>query len=311
MDKIFRSYYVWPKFPSISMSGNICSLHCKHCNHTYLNNMQSLTKPEKFLETCRQLADNGIVGFLLSGGCNKNGEMLNLKKLLPVVKQVKKETNLIIKLHTGFVDKALAENIVSAGIDIASVEVVGSDETIKEIFDFNATTKSYMSTLQNLEFAGMPYIVPHICIGLHYGKLNGEFNALKIIKEFCNPSLLVMIIFRPTKGTVLENCKIPNPDDISVVVKKVKEMFPDKDISLGCIRPRLEQREEIELAALQAGVNRMEIPSKNTLKSAEKMGYTIRTVYACCALPEALEGLAVRPSIENINRVSFPYFYLL
>ena len=134
---------------------------------------------------------------------------------------------------------------------------------------------------------------------------------MKIIKEFCNPSLLVMIIFRPTKGTVLENCKIPNLDEISVVVKKVKEMFPDKDISLGCIRPRLEQREEIELAALQAGVNRMEIPSKNTLKSAEKMGYTIRTVYACCALPEALEDLAVRPSIENINRMSFPYFYLL
>jgi uncharacterized radical SAM superfamily protein len=270
--------------------------------------MQSLTKPEKFLETCRQLADNGIVGFLLSGGCNKNGEMLNLKKLLPAIKQVKKETNLIIKLHTGFVDKALAENIVSAGVDIASVEVVGSDETIKEIFDFNATTKSYMSTLQNLESAGMPYIVPHICIGLHYGKLNGEFNALKIIKEFCNPSLLVMIIFRPTKGTVLENWKIPYPDDISVVVKKVKEMFPDKDISLGCIRPRLEQRKEIELAALQAGVNRMEIPSKNTLKFAVKMGYTIRTVYACCALPEALEDLAVKPSLKNINRVNLPYF---
>ena len=293
MVKIFRSYYVWPKFPSISMSGNYCLLQCKHCNHTYLNDMQSLTKPEKFLETCRQLADDGIVGFLLSGGCNKKGEMLNLRKILPVVKQVKKETNLIIKLHTGFVDKALAEDIVSAGVDIASVEVVGSDETIKKIFNFNATTKFYMNTLQNLESAGMPYIVPHICIGLHFGKLNGEFNALKIIKESCIPSLLVIIIFRPTKGTVLENCKIPYSNDISVVVKKVKEMFPDKDLSLGCIRPRLEHREEIELTALQAGVNRMEIPSKNTLKSAKKMGYTIKTLHACCALPEALEYLVV------------------
>jgi len=293
MDKIFRSYYVWPKFPSISMSGDSCALHCKHCNHTYLNDMQSLTKPEKFLETCRQLADNGIVGFLLSGGCNKNGEMLNLRKLLPVVKQVKKETNLIVKLHTGFVDKSLAENIVSAGIDIASVEVVGSDETIKEIFDFNATTKSYMSTLQNLESAGMPYIVPHICIGLHYGEMNGEFKALKIIKESCNPSLLVMIVFRPTRGTVLENCKIPSISDISTVVKKAKEMFPYNDISLGCIRPRARYREEIELAALQAGVTRMEIPSKNTLKAAEDMGYTIRTINACCALPEELEDRAI------------------
>ncbi len=293
MDKIFRSYYVWPKFPSISMSGDSCALHCKHCNLTYLNDMQSLTKPEKFLETCRQLADNGTVGFLLSGGCNKNGKMLNMRKLLPVVKQIKRETDLIIKLHVGFVDTTLAEDIVSAGIDIASVEVVGSNETIKEIFDYNASIDSYVNTLQNLESAGMPYIVPHICIGLHYGEMNGEFKALKIIKESCNPSLLVMIIFRPTKGTVLENCKIPSISDISTVVKKAKEMFLYKDISLGCIRPRARYREEIELAALQAGVTRMEIPSKNTLKAAEDMGYTIRTINACCALPEELEDRAI------------------
>ncbi len=293
MNKIFRSYYVWPKFPSISMSGNNCALYCKHCNHTYLNDMQSLPNPEKFFETCRKFADNGTIGFLLSGGCNKNGEMLNLRKLLPLIKKVKKETDLIIKLHTGFVDKKLAEDIVNAEIDIASIEVVGSDETIKEIFDFNATINSYSSTLHNLESAGIPYIIPHVCIGLHYGQLKGEFNALKIIKKSCKPSLLVIIIFRPTKGTILENCKIPSIDDISKVIKKAKEFFPNKDISLGCMRPRTKWRNEIEFAALQSGVTRMEIPSKKTLKAAKEMGYTIRTINACCALPEELESRAI------------------
>lgn len=293
MDKIFRAYKVWPKFPSVSMSGNSCALRCKHCNHTYLNDMQNIAKPEKLYELCKQFADNGAVGFLLSGGCDKKGEMLNLKQLLPVVKQIKKETDLIVKLHTGLVDKHLAEDIVSAGVDIASVEVVGSDETIKEIFDFNATTDSYMNTLQDLESAGIPFIVPHVCIGLHYGELNGEFNALEIIKNSCDPSLLVMIVFRPTKGTVLENCKIPSTNVVSTVVRKAKKMFPDKDVSLGCIRPRTRFREEIELAALTAGVARMEIPSKNTLKHAENMGYTIRTINACCALPEELEKSAI------------------
>jgi len=293
VNKIFRAYYVWPKFPSVSMSGNSCALSCKHCNHTYLNDMQSLTKPEKLLETCRRFADNGAVGFLLSGGCDKNGGMLNIRKLLPVVKQIKKETDLVVKLHTGLVDKDLAENIVSTGVDIASVEVVGSDETINEIFDFNATTDSYRNTLQNLESAGMPFIVPHVCIGLHYGELNGEINALKIIKNSCNPSLLVMIIFRPTKGTALENCKIPSANDISNTVKKSKEMFPDKDVSLGCIRPRVRYREEIELAALKAGATRMEIPSKNTLNHAKNMGYVIRKISACCAIPAELEDRAV------------------
>jgi uncharacterized radical SAM superfamily protein len=251
--------------------------------------MQDLTKPEQLLKGCKQFAEDGSIGFLLSGGCDKNGEMLNLRKLLPIIKKIKDETNLIIKLHTGLVDKKLAEEIVDAGIDIASVEVVGSDETIKEIFDFNATTNSYINTLTNLENAGMPFIVPHVCIGLHYGELKGEFNALEIIKNYCDPALLVMIIFRPTKNTVLEHCKVPTPNDISTVVSKAKEMFPNKEISLGCIRPRAKYREEIELAALKAGVTRMEIPSRNTIQYAKQMGYLIKTFQACCALPKELE----------------------
>ena len=275
------------------MSGNQCSLHCKHCNHTYLNDMQSLPQPEKLLEACRRFAADGAVGFLLSGGCTKNGEMLNLRKLLPVINQIKRETNLIVKLHTGLVDQALAEAIVSAGVDIASVEVVGSNTTIQEIFDFNATTDAYKKTLENLENAGMPFIVPHICIGLHYGEINGETNALKIINDACDPTLLVMIIFRPTKGTALEQCKIPATAEIETVIQKTKELFPTKEVSLGCIRPRTQLREDIELAALQTGVTRMEIPSKKTLHYAEAMGYTIRKINACCALPEELEHVAI------------------
>jgi len=293
MSKIFRSYHVWPKFPSISMSGNKCELNCKHCNHTYLNDMLFITDSKKLIEKCTRFDNTGCVGFLLSGGCNKNGEMLNLKKFLPAIRQIKNDTNLIIKLHAGFVDKSLAESIVDSGVDIASVEVVGSNESIKEIFNFKATTDSYIKTLQNLESAGIPHIVPHICIGLHKGKLNGEFNSLKIIKESCNPSLLVMIIFRPTKGTVLENCDIPIPSDIASVVKAAKDIFPNKDLSLGCIRPRLKFREEIELVALENGVTRMEIPSKKTIEKAKQMGYKIKTINACCALPEELEYQAV------------------
>ncbi len=293
MSKIFRSYQVWPKFPSISMSGNNCELSCKHCNHTYLNDMISITNSKQLIEKCKQFANDGCVGFLLSGGCNRNGEMLNLKKLLPAIRQIKRDTNLIIKLHAGFVDKELAEEIVDAGVDIASVEVVGSNKSIKEIFNFNATTDSYVSTLQNLESAGISHIVPHVCIGLQKGELMGEFNALKIIKESCNPTLLVMIIFRPTKGTVLQDCNIPLTSDIASVVKAAKDVFPNKDLSLGCIRPRLKYREEIELTALENGVTRMEIPSKRTIEAAKQMGYKIKNINACCALPEELEYRAV------------------
>ena len=78
-------------------------------------------------------------------------------------------------------------------------------------------------------------------------------------------------------------------------MKKTKEQFPDKEIALGCIRPRTQYRQEIEQAALNAGATRMEIPSKKTLQYAETLGYTIKTIDACCALPVELEHHAHRP----------------
>jgi hypothetical protein len=257
-------------------------------------------KPEQLIERCLELVDQGCIGFLLSGGCDKKGEMLNLRRLLPAVKKIKNETDLIIKLHTGIIDKNLAEEIVAAGIDIASMEVVGSNDSIREIFDFEITINHYRRTLEYLEQADMPFIVPHVCIGLHYGKLKGENEALQIIDQSCDPSSLVFIVFRPTKATVLEDCHPPMPDDVSTVIKKATATFPGKDISLGCIRPRTRYREEIELAALQAGVQRMELPLKKTLRATEKMGYTIKTIHACCALPVQLEKLALTRNPEHI-----------
>ncbi len=289
MSKVFRAYYVWPKFPSVSMSGNACMLSCKHCNHTYLADMQQLTKPADLFAAARRFASEGAIGLLLSGGCDDHGEMLNLRRLLPTIRKIKDETELVIKLHTGLVDRTLAEEIVSAGVDIASTEVVGDNETIQDIFDFSASVESYRNTLVYLEDAGMPFIVPHVCIGLRYGKVRGERTALQIIHNSCDPELLVMIVFRPTKGTALENTPPPASQSVAKVIGMAKNMFPDKEISLGCIRPRNQHRQEIESAALNAGVSRMEIPSKKTLQLAQSMGYTIKHVDGCCALPQSLE----------------------
>ncbi len=289
MKKTFKAYYVWPHFPSVSMSGNSCALHCKHCDHTYLDDMQSLPTPKQLFNQCQEFKKNNAVGFLLSGGCDTQGKMLNLEKLLPTVKKIKEETDLIIKLHTGIVDKNRAEEIVSAGVDIASLEIVGSNESIKEIFDFHASIELYQKTLENLERAGMPFIVPHICIGLHHGELKGEQNALQIIKDTCTPAVLVMIILRPTKGTPMQNCPQPKTQDIYTVIQTAKTMFPTIDISLGCIRPRQKERQNIEQAAIDAGVTRMEIPTRQTIDYLKEKGYMIKKIPACCALPKELE----------------------
>ena len=299
--KIFRVYYVWPRFPSLSMSGNMCTLQCKHCNHTYLNNMLPITTPDQLYHCAKELQKKDTVGFLLSGGCTTKGEMINLRRLLPTIEKIKQETNLIIKLHTGLVDRDLAESIVSAGVDIASLEIVGSKETIQAIFDFPATPETYAQTLRHLETAGMPHIVPHICIGLNHGKLSSEQHALEIIRSNCTPSVIVMIIFRPTKGTHLAHEKPPSPDEVASVIQYAKHKFPDIEISLGCMRPRTYLRQEIELAALHAGTSRMEIPAKTTLHHVQQMGYTIRYIDACCALLQEYEHPKIYHDSSNTH----------
>jgi uncharacterized radical SAM superfamily protein len=102
-----------------------------------------------------------------------------------------------------------------------------------------------------------------------------------------------MIIFRPTKGTAMYSCPIPSPQDVAQIITQAKTRFPKKDISLGCMRPRSHERQIIETAALEAGVNRMEIPSKTTLEHAQSLGYSIKKIGACCALPQELEHHAV------------------
>jgi len=251
--------------------------------------MHPTNTPERLYQYAQTLYENNAVGFLLSGGCTPTGEMINLRKLLPTIKKIKQETNLIIKLHTGLVDKHLAESIVSADVDIASLEIVGSNDTIQAIFDFPATPQTYADTLHHLETAGMHHIIPHVCIGLNQGKLTSEQKALDIIKHTCTPSVLVMIVFRPTKDTPLATIPPPQPTDVSHVVAYAKKLFPSTEISLGCMRPRTHLRQEIELAAFNAGATRMEIPSKTTLHHAQKLGYTIRNIQACCALPQEYE----------------------
>jgi uncharacterized radical SAM superfamily protein len=297
-EKVMRAYYIWPNFPSISISGSRCMLNCLHCNKKYLRPMIPANTPEKFLEACIKLKNKGANGILVSGGCDKKGGLLNLPKFLPVIKQIKKETNLIIKLHTGFVNKKLAKQIVEAGVDIASVEVVGSDDSIREIFGLNAEVQDYIDTLVNLEAAGIKHIAPHIAVGLHYGELNGEFRALEVTHKNIHPSAIIIIVFIPTKGTKLENLSAPSGADVGKVVETAKRLFPSIPIVLGAMRPRCATlnnknsriRDDIEKCAVDKGITGIEMPSLETIDYVIQRGYKIKKIHAYGVLPIKYEN---------------------
>ena len=61
------------------------------------------------------------------------------------------------------------------------------------------------------------------------------------------------------------------------------------------MRPRGDVKVEIEKCAIKAGINRIEIPSKKTLKWAKELYPNINYNFfsACCAIPDEYEKFAL------------------
>ena len=137
----------------------------------------------------------------------------------------------------------------------------------------------------------------HICISLYYGRLHKELDSIKFIKEIVkNPSLIVLIALIPPTSPEEKRKKFsaPDPIDIAKVIMVLRFLFPKTELSLGCMRPRGPLKIEVEHQAILAGVNRIEIPSKETLRWAKQQypGMKFEFYSACCAIPERFEKLA-------------------
>jgi len=296
MDQVLRAYYVWPSFPSISITGTACMLKCVHCNRVYLKHMHNANTPEKLVEACKVFKEKGAKGILVSGGCNEQGGLLNLDQFLPALKEVH-EMGLVIKLHTGFSDIEFAKKIAATGVDIASQEIVGDAQTVKDIFALDVDLSIYYDTFKNLQEAGVPHLCPHLCVGLRYGKLKGELEALRLMKESFKPSTLAIIAFRPTKGTALEDACAPTAEDMGQVVSKARELFPETKLILGAMRPRSSTRNDpnkdvriaLEKAALENGIDGIEIPSNEIMNIAREKGMKILKINSYGVLPVEYE----------------------
>ncbi|MHA2475181.1 MAG: hypothetical protein ACXAES_18305, partial [Promethearchaeota archaeon] len=86
----------------------------------------------------------------------------------------------------------------------------------------------------------------------------------------------------------------PQPEVIAKTIALIRFIFPTTEISLGCMRPRGNIKIEVEKLALRAGITRIEIPSKDTLKWLKNQNPSTQIKYysACCAIPNVFENFA-------------------
>jgi len=284
-DPAFFACYPHPRFPVLSITGRACALNCKHCGKHYLEHMPPCLTPDALHATCTELAANGARGLLLSGGYNTEG-YVPFEPFLDAIERVKRETGLFISAHTGLVPSWLAHELGRAGVDLADFDLIGDDETIGLVLGIDRTVEDYRRTMKTLKHS-LPYVAPHICIGLHAGGIRGERKALELAAEI-SPQVLVMLVLAPTLGTGFERVTGPSPEAVGEIITEARTELPEAKLALGCMRPRDGRRAEFELQALHSGVDRIEIPSELTLETARKIGLKVHRLDMCCAVPNEL-----------------------
>lgn len=284
-DKTIKVYH--KAFQPVSVTGLSCALNCKHCNQHYLRHMIPANNPEKLLRVCKDLRANHAPGVLLSGGSRNDGTV-PLDEFAETINRIKKETGLIISAHTGPVNFEKAKILVEAGLDIALLDVVGSAETTRSVYGVDITPDDYSSTLAALNAAGIPNISPHICVGLHFGKLKGEAKALEIVSR-AKVSTIAIVVFIPTKETAMASVSPSSPQDVARVISIANLMFPNNPISLGCVRPGGEYRTNIDEIAIKAGIGKLAIPTARSLEIAHTQGLRIKPYnnVMCCSVDES------------------------
>ncbi len=296
-----KIYIPTKKFPAISITGSECALNCEHCNKKYLKGMKQIQENGDLERFLINLSKHEGVGALISGGSMSDGSV-PLLAYLDTIKKVKEETNLIINAHTGLLNEETARQLAIANVDIISFDVNMDQEVIRNIYHLNVELEEYRRAISLLQKYDLN-IVPHICIGLNYGRLNKELDSIKFIRDMkINPSLIVVIVLIPPKNSKIK-FQIPKPEDVSKVIAILRLAFPKTEISLGCMRPRGTIKNEFEKAAIKAGITRIEIPSIDTLKWFKKYNPKIQYKFysACCAIPEKFEKIA-ESKISDIKR---------
>lgn len=268
-------------FLPVSVTGGKCVLNCDHCGGQLLGHMRAATTPERLYEMCSGAAANGTRGVLISGGCDNSGRV-PLEDFLNVMADVKKEQGLKIFVHSGLVTDAEAEGLALAGVDAVLIDIIGSDETIRDVYHLKASVRDYEASMDALSLHRIP-VMPHIVLGLHYGKFRGEETALRIVSGYALKAL-VIVILTPLLGTPMEDVTPPPIREVADFFQKARLSIPSSPLILGCARPMGAYKQKVDRLAIDAGLDGVAFPAEGVVTYAGDKGLETVFVESCCGL---------------------------
>ena len=203
-------------FPAFSITGGACALNCDHCQAKILEPMIAATSPAELERKVRDLVLlKDLRGFLLSGGSNRRNEV-PYERYYPTIEKLKRDfPYLRIAAHSALLDERRAKRMEAAGVDVAMTDVIGAPETIRDVYHLDRPVADFEATLAALTATSME-VVPHIVIGLHYGRLLGEETALDIVARY-PVAALVLVVVTPIYAPAEKPFATVSTDDVAKV----------------------------------------------------------------------------------------------
>ncbi|MDT7861802.1 MAG: radical SAM protein [Saccharolobus sp.] len=262
---------------SISVTGSSCAFNCKHCGRRILEFMidgSNLGKLEKEIIAAINRGDEGII---LSGGSTIRGDV-------PIWKYSnllnKYSGKLTIIAHTGVIkSEEIARKFKDSGVKIALLDMVADNETIREVLGQPFSVEDYLNSFKYLKKVGIK-IAPHVIIGLSKKGIDGDLEAIKLLKEV-NPDALIIVGLMPLVGTQMANIKPPSPEDMIRALKLARDLFDNIPINLGCARPRGKSYINVEKFAVDYDIDGIAFPEEEIYNYA-KSRREVHLSNACC-----------------------------
>jgi uncharacterized radical SAM superfamily protein len=269
-------------FPAFSITASACALNCDHCQTRILSPMISATRPEELDRKVRDLILlQNLQGFLLSGGSNRRDE-IRYERYYPVLEGLKRDyPQLKIAIHTALTDEPAARRMEAAGVATAMMDVIGADETIRDVYHLDRPVEDFEATLAALCTTSMQ-VTPHIVIGLHYGRLLGEERALEIVARHPTHALVLVVVmpFYAKPGTFV----VPDAADCGRIFLAARRALAGREVLLGCARPAGLHKRVTDAYAVMAGLDGIAFPAEGVTALARAIGRPFVQQHSCCSI---------------------------
>jgi uncharacterized radical SAM superfamily protein len=269
-------------FPAFSITAGECGLNCDHCQKKILEPMIPATHPDMLDAKVRQLIETDhLQGFLLSGGSNRKNE-IPYGRYMPVIEGLKRDfPELKVAVHTALLDEKRAKGMESAGVDTVMMDVIGDNDTIEQVYKLNRPVEDFEETLAALCSTSME-VSPHIVIGLHYGQIRGEADALDMVSRYPVTALVLVVImpFYAKPGTFVT----PETSDVGGIFLEARERLPEQQVLLGCARPPGMHKRVTDAYAIMAGLDGIAFPAEGAVSVAHAIGRTFEQAHSCCSI---------------------------